>query len=111
MINKKIENLAGKLTLLQSAALINKAKMTFANDSTPVHLASAMNAPIAVIYCSTIPEFGFGPLSSNSLIIEIEDKLDCRPCGLHGKSKCKKKHFKCSEIMIDKIITMINTRL
>jgi heptosyltransferase II len=109
--SRKVENLAGKLTLLQSAALIQKAKMTFANDSAAVHLASAMNAPIVAIYCSTIPAFGFGPLSENSTIIEVDQKLDCRPCGLHGKTKCKYRHFKCSEISIDKIITMINTIL
>ncbi|MFT6324917.1 MAG: heptosyltransferase-2, partial [Halieaceae bacterium] len=32
------ENLAGKLSLLQSAALMHKAKMNFVNDSGPLHL-------------------------------------------------------------------------
>jgi heptosyltransferase II len=109
--NRKVENRAGKFTLLQSAALIQKAKMTFANDSAVVHIASAMNAPIAVIYCSTIPDFGFEPLSDDSTIIEIDRKLDCRPCGLHGKTRCPKNHFKCSEVNIDKIISTISPSL
>ena len=54
-----------------------------------------MNAPTAAIFCSTIPEFGFGPLSDNSQIIQVSEKLDCRPCGLHGKKACPQGHFKC----------------
>ena len=94
---KNIENLCGKLTLLQSAALMKDAKMNYVNDSAPMHLASAMNAPVTAIYCSTIPEFGFGPLSDNSKIIETLIELDCHPCGLHGFSACPKGHFKCGE--------------
>jgi len=94
----QIENLAGKLTFLQSAALIGKAKMTFANDSAPLHFASAMNAPVAAVFCSTVPGFGFGPLSDVSHILEVDEKLSCRPCGLHGKKACPEGHFKCSDI-------------
>ena len=88
-------NLAGKLTLLQSAALIERAKRTFVNDSAPLHLASAMNAPVTAFFCSTIPAFGFGPLSTDSKIVEVEEKLSCRPCGLHGFKACPQGHFDC----------------
>jgi len=89
-------NLAGKLTFLESAALMKDAVMNFVNDSAPMHMASAMNAPVAAIYCSTVPEYGFGPMSDNSNIIQTKEQLDCRPCGLHGQSKCPKKHFNCA---------------
>lgn len=92
-----VENLCGKLTLLQSAALMKDAKMNYVNDSAPMHLASAMNAAVTAIYCSTVPEFGFGPLSDNSKIIGTNIELDCRPCGLHGFNACPKGHFKCGE--------------
>ena len=98
--HKHIENLAGRLGLLESAALIEKAEMNFVNDSAPLHIASAMNAPVTAIFCSTIPAFGFGPLSDNSSIIETKLKLDCRPCGLQGYNACPKGHFKCSEITV-----------
>lgn len=97
-------NLCGKLNLLQSAALIEGAKMNFVNDSAPMHLASATNAPVTAIYCSTVPEFGFGPLSDNSKIIQITP-LDCKPCGIHGFNKCPKQHFKCGEVNLNEIIT------
>ncbi len=94
--NKQVKNLAGKLSFLQSAALINDAVMNYVNDSAPMHIASAMDAPVTAVYCSTVPVFGFGPLSKKSFIIETEEKLDCRPCGLHGYKACPKGHFKCA---------------
>lgn len=93
--NQNAENLCGKLSLLESAALMQDAQMNYVNDSAPMHLASSMNAPTAAIFCSTIPEFGFGPLSDDSRVIQIEKPLACRPCGLHGKKSCPEGHFKC----------------
>jgi len=91
----KVVILAGKLSILQSAALMEKATMNFVNDSGPQHLASAMNAPVRSFFCSTVPVFGFGPLSDESKIIETQENLSCRPCGLHGKKECPLGHFKC----------------
>jgi heptosyltransferase-2 len=90
-----VVNLSGKLTILESAALMKDAMMNYVNDSAPMHIASAMNAPVSAIYCSTIPEFGFGPLSDNSRIIQTQLELDCKPCGLHGYRECPLIHFKC----------------
>ena len=88
-------NLSNKLNLLDSAVLIQNAKMSYVNDSAPLHIASAMNANVTAFFCSTVPEFGFGPLSDRSIIIQSEEKLDCRPCGIHGFKSCPKGHFKC----------------
>lgn len=99
-VHSNVKNLAGKLSLLQSAALMEGAIENYVNDSAPMHLASAVNAPTTAIFCSTIPQFGFDPLSENSKIIETKKTLDCRPCGLHGHSQCPKGHFNCSEIDI-----------
>jgi heptosyltransferase II len=93
---KRVTNLAGELTLLESAALMKDAEMNYVNDSAPMHLASAMNAPVSAIYCSTVPDFGFGPLSDKSFIIETIETLECKPCGLHGHRECPQGHFKCA---------------
>ena len=92
----KIFNLCGKYNFLQSAALQKDALMNYTNDSAPMHFASAMNAPVTAVYCSTLPSFGFGPLSDKSFIVEIEEALPCRPCGLHGLSTCPQGHFDCA---------------
>lgn len=89
-------NLAGKLTFLQSAALMKDAAMNYVNDSAPMHFASAMNAPVTAVYCSTIPEFGFGPRSDHAYIVQTSKPLNCRPCGLHGFKSCPEKHFECA---------------
>ena len=96
--NKQVINLAGQLSLLQSAALMAGAKHNYVNDSGPLHLASATNAPVSAFFCSTVPEFGFGPLSDQSQIIEVRN-LDCRPCGIHGHKSCPKGHFKCGKAL------------
>lgn len=93
-----IQNVAGELSLLGSAALMKGADMNYVNDSAPLHLCSAMNAPVTAFFCSTVPAFGFIPLSEDTTILETKAKLDCRPCGLHGFKKCPKGHFKCGEI-------------
>jgi len=105
--NSKLVNLSGQLSFLESAALMKNARMNFVNDSAPLHFASAVNAPVAAMYCSTVPAFGFGPLSDISYVFETEEKLDCRPCGLHGYTSCPKGHFKCSDIDTDNIISRI----
>lgn len=94
--NRHVENLAGQLGFMESAALMKGALMNYVNDSAPMHIASAMNAPVAAVFCSTVPAFGFGPLSEKSFIIQTSEKLDCRPCGLHGHKKCPLDHFKCA---------------
>ncbi len=88
-------NLCGTLNLLQSAALMQKAEMNYVNDSAPLHLCSATNAPVTAFFCSTIKDFGFGPLSEKAIVVETSENLDCRPCGLHGYKECPKGNFKC----------------
>lgn len=92
--NHEIENLCGKLKLMETAALFAHAKRVFVNDSGPLHIASAMNTPVTALFCSTIPEFGFGPLSDIYEVFEVKN-LECRPCGLHGHKICPKGHFNC----------------
>lgn len=94
--HKNSLNLSGKLDLLESAALMKDAHMNFVNDSAPLHIASAMNAPVTAIFCSTVPAFGFGPLSEKSYVVQSEKDLNCRPCGIHGFNACPKGHFDCA---------------
>jgi heptosyltransferase-2 len=87
---------------MQSAALMKSARMNYVNDSGPLHICSAMNAPVTAFFCSTTPAFGFGPISDQSIIIESKLNLACKPCGLHGYKSCPKGHFDCgNSIFID----------
>jgi heptosyltransferase II len=90
--------LAGKLSLLESCSLMERAEMNFVNDSAPLHLASSVNAPVTAFFCSTVPRFGFGPMSDKAQVVGV-DNLACRPCGLHGYQACPLGHFKCGHLM------------
>lgn len=93
--NKKVMVLAGKLNFLESAALMKRSKMNYTNDSAPLHFASATNAPVTAIFCSTVPEFGYYPLSDKSIVVQTDVPLSCKPCTLHGRTACPLGHFKC----------------
>jgi heptosyltransferase-2 len=105
---QKVHITVGQLSFLESAALMSKARMNFVNDSAPLHLASAINAPVTAIFCSTTPAFGFGPLSDIAYTVETNEQLDCKPCNLHGKEACPKGHFKCSNIETNRIMQTAN---
>lgn len=104
-LHPHLQNLCGKLNFLQSAALMQGAVMNYANDSAPLHFASAMDAPVTAVFCSTVPAFGFGPLRANARVVEIKNRLYCRPCGLHGHKACPEGHFRCAlEITNDQLL-------
>lgn len=92
-------NLAGQLSLMESIALMKGAVRNYVNDSGPLHFASAVNAPVTAFFCSTVTDFGFGPLSEDSEVREVKG-LACRPCGLHGKKECPEGHFKCGKELV-----------
>lgn len=95
---QNVQNIAGTLSLLQSAALFETSKRTYVNDSGPLHLCSAVNAPVTAFFCSTVPSFGFTPLSDDTEILQTNENLACRPCGLHGFKSCPQGHFKCGNV-------------
>ncbi|MBT7788013.1 MAG: glycosyltransferase family 9 protein [Calditrichaeota bacterium] len=85
-INKEF-NLSGKLSLMESAALIRDSAFLIAGDSAPSHLATAMGSRQIIIFGSTSPKFGFAPDTENAKIIEAKN-LWCRPCTNHGRRQC-----------------------
>lgn len=110
LMKEKPVNMSGKTSILQAAVIISKCKVILSNDSAPVHIASAMNKPTVAIFGSTIPQFGFAPYGESNII--IEKKMECRPCGIHGKNRCPKKHFKCmTEITTQEVFEVLVTKL
>jgi heptosyltransferase-2 len=110
LMQEKPVILAGKTSILQSAAIISQCRVILSGDSAPIHIASAMKKPVVAIFGSTIPEFGFGPYGEGHLI--IQKKMDCRPCGIHGRKKCPEKHFRCMrEISAEEVFQAIVSRM
>lgn len=84
-------NLAGKLSLKESGALLSRAKFLVTNDSGPFHIARGVKCKTFVIFGPTSPGmFDFG--ENDTLIYSGES---CAPCSLHGDKVCPKHHFNC----------------
>lgn len=93
-IGPKAISLAGKTSLRESAALIQKCNLFITNDSGPMHMATALGTPVIAIFGPTVEGFGFFPLGRSRV---IEQDLPCRPCSLHGSLGCPKGHFRCMQ--------------
>lgn len=73
-------NLCGEISLETSAAMIEKAVLFVGNDGGLVHLASALDRPIAAFYGPVAPEV-YGPYPKTSRTAAIyKEGLECRPC-------------------------------
>ncbi len=97
-------NLAGELSLPESAIAIGQSRALVTNDSAPLHLASAVNTPAVAIFGATTLLFGFGPLSDGSVVLE-NNRVKCRPCGRHGADRCREKHFECMKSITPGMVT------
>jgi len=97
-------NLAGELSILQSAAVLRQLQFLISNDTALMHLATAVNTPVVAIFGPTTKEWGFFPYGPNAAVIE-KSGLPCRPCSLHGDATCPEKHFRCMvEITPDQVV-------
>lgn len=89
----KITDRSGAKSILDTASLVDSCDALVSNDTGAGHIAAAREVPTAVIFGSTVPEFGFTPYGRRSAI--IQSKVPCRPCTHIGRSKCPKRHFQC----------------
>lgn len=90
-------NLCGKTSLEELIEVINSADLVITNDSGPMHLAVACKKKVIAIFGPTTKELGFFPYSKDSIV--LEEKLNCRPCRLHGSKTCPHKHFLCMKLV------------
>ena len=90
----RVLDTCGRLTLLQSAVLIGRARVLVTNDSAPLHFASAQGTRVVALFGPTVPEFGFGPIGAGDLALGVAE-LVCRPCSDHGPSVCPLGHHRC----------------
>ena len=108
-------DMTGKLTIGQSAAMIQKSSLLITNDTGMMHIAAALKKPIISIWGSTIPEFGMYPYYGNKTVqheyIQTDSNLSCRPCSKLGFDKCPKGHFKCMNEIKPEVIAQALLRL
>ncbi len=90
-------SVAGTLSVLESAALIQKLDLLITNDSAPLHIANAVQTDLIAIFGPTVKELGFYPFRAHDRIMEVD--LPCRPCGTHGGKTCPRGHHQCMKLI------------
>ena len=96
-------NLAGGTSLGEAIELMACADLVLSNDSGLMHIAAALQKPLAVIFGSTSPEHT-PPLGQQVSI--ISNKIECSPC---FERECPKVHHKClRELMPQQVMLALD---
>jgi ADP-heptose:LPS heptosyltransferase len=97
--NTRIENLIGKLNLLESTLVLESAIKVYACDTGLLHIASALGKDIETIY-SVTSEFRTGPYSPRAKILRSkfckcqnlknfhDNKISCEYLATNGLPRC-----------------------
>lgn len=99
-------DLAGKTSLLQLAAVLQRCNFLICNDSAIMHMASAVNKPVIALFGPTDYK-KYGPESENSIV--VTKLIKCAPC---QKAQCVFNH-ECLDLIgpqevLDKADLLIN---
>lgn len=87
----RVLNLAGKISLVESAMVVNRAQALVSNDTGLMHVAEQLGRP-CVALMGPAP-FGY-PCREKTEVLELN--LSCRPCSKHGQGPCVNPEFqKC----------------
>jgi len=99
-------NLAGVTQLEDAIDLLSVSDAVVSNDSGLMHIAAALNRPLAVVYGSTSPAFT-PPLNERVAILSIP--VDCGPC---FQRECPLRHMKClNDLSPDMVIQALEQLL
>ena len=71
-------NLAGQTSLRELAVALKLCDLVLTNDTGPMHLASAVGAPVAAIFGSTSPELTGPIFSARAQVVRCH--APCSPC-------------------------------
>lgn len=81
----RVLNLAGRLSLQASAAIVDKARLVVTGDTGLLHVADQLGRPTLALIGPTA--FGY-PTNPASEVIEIAEPLRCKPCSKDGSDPC-----------------------
>ena len=85
--NDPLINLAGKLSLWETALALTDQKCLLSNDSALGHIAESVLTPAVILFGPTAESFGFAPHLASSKA--FSSPIGCRPCSKHGKASCR----------------------
>lgn len=108
--NNSINSIANR-NLTATINAIKLSTLVITGDTGIMHIATALDKPIILIWGSTSDDFGFYPYygDKEDKSIHIQKKLKCRPCSKYGRESCPKKHMKClNDVSTEEIIAHID---
>ena len=79
-----VDNLAGKLNLMEFVELVGRSRLMITGDSFPMHVAGAKGIPVIALFGPT-DESRVGPLGSNDHVIRASD------CNMCDRRNCPRK--------------------
>lgn len=104
--------LAGKLTVAQTAAVLNECDRLVANDSFLLHLGETLGVPTVGIFGPTNPA-SFGPLGERSRTLWLgPERVPCSPCAQQGGSyfpECVYGHRCMREISVETVLDALTS--
>ena len=104
-------SMAGKLSLLETAAAMDRCAVVVANDTGLMHIAAARRVPLVAVFGPTVRQFGFFPRGAQAAVVE-HPGLACRPCTHIGLPRCPEGHFRCmNEISAEDVALAAGERL
>jgi heptosyltransferase-2 len=96
--------LAGKASLLQTAAILEKCTVLVTGDTGPLHMATAVGTRVVALFGAADPG-RTGPLGPEHRVIQAED-VNCVPC---RSRTCANRHYQeCMEkISVEQVFTAV----
>ncbi|MBP7933263.1 MAG: lipopolysaccharide heptosyltransferase I [Phycisphaerae bacterium] len=91
LAGEPVANLAGRTSLQQMVALVDRAAVAIMNDTGPMHLAVALGRPLVAVYGPT-NAVRTGPYRRPESVARLD--LECSPCYLKRLKDCPHGH-KC----------------
>lgn len=106
-----VNDLVGRTTLRELAAVLSLADVVVCQDSGPMHLAAALGRPIVALFGPT-DERRTGPYSAGARVVRVE--LDCAPC---RRRRCRfartdPRHHRCmGDISAERVVQEVAAAL
>ena len=109
-MHERAINLAGKTSLTQLAALLQRADLLISGDSGPLHMGVACGTPILGIYGPTNPSLG-GPVSPDATV--LRSGIWCSPCyNARDTADCPFYTTQCMKnILPSQVFEIVQTKL
>ena len=101
LLNEK-SFIAPETTIQELAAMIARCKIIIANDSGPMHMATAVGTPVLGLFGPTNP-YMHGPLGDKNAWIRL-DELECIECNL---LVCPRKHECFRDLPVEKVLDKV----